>query len=344
MKKVISLIIFIITLFLSLNKTLAYYDLSDTHISTFKTDKYVININPNGGIFSDTEVVIKDNKITLPLPTKTGYTFVGYNNSNNENISYKTDIENIAKINNNNIVAKWDINNYIVDINTMIDETVYSSGLIGHTFDVFINDELVADDVINFCQNIEYGSSIRVKTNNTTGRTTNYDKSFILGASQLNINPTWTSNVYEGHFYLNGVHRLTTYNKYGNTVATPNTNAGSLGYDSNFYYISGYSPWTTWIQPDYAVGFSINIAEYNCTASFGSSNTTNVLFQLNKIQNTGYGFCHDGGWGAVECTSNYSNVIGLYNNIWNILPKSGSGYSIYKQMSCTSGWSTVQRR
>lgn len=34
----------------------------------------------------------------------------------------------------------------------------------------------------------------------------------------------------------------------------------------------------------------------------------------------------------------------LYNKSWNILPKSWSGYSVYKQISCDSGWSTYKRR
>ena len=344
MKKVIRLLIFMITLFLSVNKTLAYYDISDYFTNVFNSKDYSINIGANGGTFSNPSIVVKNNKTTLPTPTRTGYTFNGYVNSDNKDIIYSTEILNIDDINNSHISATWSINSYVVDVNPIIDGTTFNSGLSGYTFDVWVNGEQVADDVIDWCQSVSYGSSIRIKTNNATGRTTNYDKTFTLGAERLNINPTWTSNTYEGHFYLNGVHRLTTYNKYGSTISTPNTSASALGYDSNFYYLSGYTPWTTWTQPDYAVGFTINILEYNCTASFGSAGSSNANAQLVKIQNAGYGFCHNAGWGAVECTSNYSNVIALYNNAWNFLPKSGNGYSIYKQIGCDSGWSNVQRR
>lgn len=343
MKKVIRLLIFMITLFLSVNKTLAYYDISDYFTNVFNSKDYSINIGANGGTFSNPSIVVKNNKTTLPTPTRTGYTFNGYVNLDNQDITYSTEILNIDEINNSHISAIWSINSYVVDVNSIIDGTAYNSGLSGYTFDVWVNGEQVADDVIDWYQSVSYGSSIRIKTNNATGRTTNYDKSFTLGANQLNINPTWTSNTYEGHFYLNGVHRLTTYNKYGSTITKPNTSAGALGYDSNFYYLNGFTAWTTWTQPDYAVGFTINIAEYNCIATFGTRSVSNANSQLTKLRNAGYNICYVSGSGVV-CPASYSSVVAVYNNAWNILPTSGSGYSIYKSMSCDSGWGIEQKR
>ena len=133
-------------------------------------------------------------------------------------------------------------------------------------------------------------------------------------------------------------------NLFAQAISTPNTNASQLGYDANFYYISGYTPWTSWYQPEYAVGFTINISEYNCGASFGSAGNSNASYQLTKLRNAGYDFCSLTDWGSVWCSGNYSKVMNLYNNAWSILPRSGNGYSIYKQISCDSGWSNVQRR
>ena len=344
MKKTSKILILLLAIFTTLNTTFAYFSSSSNIVSRFNTKSYEININGNDGIFGSSSVVVSKDSTTLPTPTRLGYTFKGYSDKQNGEIIYSTNINNMNEINNLNIYAVWEINSYIVDVNPVIDGIAYNSGLSGFTFDVWVDEKLVADDVIDWYQSVAYDSSVRVKTNSVTGRNTSYDKTFVIGTSSMSIEPTWSTNTYEGHFYLNGVHRLTTYNKYGSTISTPNTSASALGYDSNFYYISGYTPWTTWIQPDYAVGFTINMSEYNCTASFGSVSSSNADAQLLKIKNAGYGFCRNAGWGAVECTSNYSNVIALYNNAWNFLPRSGSGYSIYKQIGCDSGWSTYSRR
>ena len=243
------------------------------------------------------------------------------------------------------IAPSWSTNSYQVDVNPVIDGTAYNSGLSGYTFDVWVNGNLVADDVTDWCQNVSYGSTVRVKTNGVTGRSTSFDSTITVGASNATIAPSWSTNTYESHFYLDGTHRLTTYNKYGAYISTPNTSAAALGYNSNFYYVSGFTPWTTWYQPDYAVGFTINISEYNCQVSLGSAGANNANYQLQKVQAAGYNFCTvDSGWGALVCNANYSTAINLYNNAWNFLPRSGNGYSIYKQISCDSGWYDIARR
>lgn len=305
---------------------------------------YSISYNLNGGTISGEKSTYNvEEDFTLPIPTRTGFSFLGWTGSNG-NINQTNVIIQKGTTGNLNYIANWSANSYLVDVNPIIDGVTYNGGLSGYTFDVWINGTLVADDVIDFCQNIAYGSAIRVKTNEGTGANTNYDQTFTVGIDGLNINPTWYFNSYESHFYLDGVHRLTTVNKYGSYISTPNTNAGALGYDSNFYYLSGFTPWSTWYQPNYAVGFTINISEYNCASSFGSAGSSNSSYQLNKLRTAGYDFCSLTNWGSVECTGNYSKVMGLYNNVWNILPKSGNGFSIYKQISCDSGWSTYQRR
>lgn len=345
MKKMSRVILLLLAIFTTLNCTFAYFTSSSKTINKINTKGYEIRIDANGGIFDSKSVVVSKNSTDLPIPKRTGYSFSGYSNSATGEVLYSNNITNIDSINNNQIYAKWNANSYVVDVNPIIDGTAYNSGLAGYTFDVWVNEVQVADDVIDWYQSVTYGNPVRVKTNSITGRNTSYDKTFTVGAEQLNINPAWTINTYEGHFYLNGTHRLTTYNKYGSTISTPNTSASALGYDANFYYISGYTPWTTWTQPDYAVGFTINIAEYNCYASFGNAGSNNATYQNNKLINAGYNFCTvNSGWGAVECSGNYSKIMNLYNNVWNILPRSGNGYSIYKQISCDSGWSNVQRR
>ena len=284
MKKIVRVIPFIVAIFLSVVVTHAYYQTSTELPAIFKTNGYTFKLNGGGGTFdSKSNVVVLNDKTTLPTPKRNGY-----------------------------------------------------------TFDVWINDSLVADDVTDWCQNVAYGSRVRVKANGVTGRNTSYDKTFTVGTDSININPSWTTNTYEAHFYLNGTHRLTTYNKYGAYISTPNTSAGALGYDSNFYYVSGFTPWETWYQPDRAVGFTINIAEYHCAATFGSAGNSNATYQKNKMAAAGY-VCNVSG-AMIVCEGNANHVLNIYNNGWNILPRSGNGYSIYKSMWCDSGYGVEARR
>ena len=342
MKKIIKIFLLSISLFTTISVTSAFFETGTNIINVFNTRGYEVKINANGGTFDNTISVIGTNVI-LPTPSRSGYTFLGYSNNSNGSIDYNAGGNNIDNINVNGIYAVWSVNSYSVDINPVIDGVAYNSGLSGFTFDVWIDGVLVADDVVDWYQNVNYGSTLRVKTNNATGRNTSYDQTLTIDTSAISLNPTWTTNTYQSDFYLNGGYITSTYNTYGSTISTPNLSASSLGYNSYFYYLSGYTPWISWIQPEYTVGFTINIAEYNCLATFGTRSVANANAQLTKLQNAGYNICYVSGSGVV-CYSNYSAVNQVYNNGWNILPSSGSGYSIYKSMSCDSGYGVEAHR
>ena len=308
----------------------------------WQVNTYTISYNLNGGTISGNKTNYNvEESFTLPTPTKTGSTFLGWTGSNSSSAQATVTIPK-GTTGNLSYNANWSTNSYTVDVNPVIDGTAYNSGLSGYTFDVWVDGTLVADDVIDWCQNVLYGSKVRVKANGLTGRNTSYDQTFTVGTSSVEIKPSWTTNTYEAHFYLNGTHRLTTYNKYGAYISTPNTSASALGYDGNFYYISSYTPWETWYQPDKAVGFTINIAEYHCAATFGSAGNSNATYQKNKMAAAGY-VCNVNG-AMIVCEGNANHVLNIYNNGWNILPRSGNGYSIYKSMWCDSGYGVEARR
>lgn len=292
MKKTVRILIFVIALFLVINKSLAYYNTSDSITGVFTARDYKITLNSNNGVYDTNSITIKNNSTTLPIPKKDGYTFLGYSTSSNGNVNYSTNIENVDLINNNNLYAKWETisysinydlnggnlsnqktsytieesftlptptkngysftgwtgsngtilqssvtipkgtinnlnykanwsaNSYNVDVNPIIDGTAYNSGLSGYTFDVWINGILVGDDVIDFCQNVEYGSSVRVKTNSLTGRSTNYDKTIVVGTDSNILSPSWIDNI--GPI-------ITTYSL---------TNLSYYGYNSQYNYHS----------------------------------------------------------------------------------------------------------
>lgn len=101
-----------ITLFCSLSGTFAFFTSSTDNISYFKTQNYSFKIDSNGGIFKNQEVLVVNGQTVLPTPIKNGYSFIGYGNTNDGNVEYTTNIDNIDKINNKKIYAKWETIKY----------------------------------------------------------------------------------------------------------------------------------------------------------------------------------------------------------------------------------------
>ncbi len=352
MKKMFKIFILIIFMFTSINEAISYFNTEDNFINKFMTNKYTINLNPNGGYFNQESLIVRNNKVILATPLRSGYTFIGFSDSIDGDVLYSTNIDNINKINNINLYAKWTINQYYVDVNPIVDGVQNNSGYSGYTFDVYVNGFLVADDVSDWANNLNYGDSVRVVTNEKTGHTSNFDKTIIVGTGNNEINPTWTRNVYQAHFYYNNTSGVSTFwtatnNLYGDYVMTPAvTNVNQFGYEDNFYYFSGFSPWSSWYQQEFAIGFTVNINERNCRATFGTLSNTNANYQQTKFHNAGYNYCNvnPSNTKEVVCSGTYSNVLSAYNSAWNILPYSGNGFSRYKDMSCDSGWSTYATR
>ena len=112
MKKKIKVIPFILAIFLTVIGTYAYYTTSTTLNSNFQTEKYVFTLNGNDGIYQPSnKLTVTGTQTTLPTPTKNGYTFAGYSDSVDGDINYDISIDDIKKINNKEIFAKWKVKN-----------------------------------------------------------------------------------------------------------------------------------------------------------------------------------------------------------------------------------------
>lgn len=311
--------------------------------SIWNINKYSITYNLNGGILENK----KDNytieeEIIIPNPTKEGYIFEGWTGSNGT-IPEKELIIKKGTIGNLEYTANWSENKKLVSVIPVVDNIEYKDGYSDYTFNVYINDNLIVENVNTWNEYVHIGDKIRVVSNQLAGRNTTYDETKIIKEETI-FNPTWTINSYNAEFIYNNKVITTTTNKYGTRVSTPNLVPSNLGYQDAFYEIKGYTPQESWIQLDKTIKFNINLSERECTASFGSATQTNAEQQLALINRVGYNFCHVTDWASVECSANSSRVLDLYYNIWYILPRSGNGYSIYKQIICTSGWTTYERR
>jgi len=317
MRKIIKLISLLITLFLSISYTLAFYTLNDKIENNFISKDYNLILYGNGGNFTNANIVILKGKTILPTPSLNGYNFSGYSESLNGAGIYTTQINNIDDINNKELYAKWSaidytitynlnggsiagqptsyniesnitlptpikngytfagwtgtglssatktvtIKNatgnrtytatwtaikYTVDINSIIQNTTYNSGLAGFTFSVWIDGTKVATNVKDYNNsNLTYGQKIRVVVNTRDGYNIKSftDKTWTV-TSSFNINPTWYDDIPP---------TITKFNV--KNLGYYNASIGAKGGFNVYIYIDAYDNGTgidkfqTWLKP-----------------------------------------------------------------------------------------------
>ena len=306
---------------------------------------YSIKYNLNGGKLDNVKSKYNiEEEFIIPNPTKEGFIFDGWT-GNNLDIPIKNLKIEKGSIGDIELTANWSETTTLINVIPIVDNIEYKNGYADYTFDIYINDILIVEHANVWNNYVKVGDKVRVIANTLSGRNTTYDETRIIeNNNEITFYPTWSINSYNADFYFNNNKITTTTNKYGSRVTTPNLIPSNLGYHDSFYIITGYSPQETWIQPDRTIKFTINLEERQCSASFGSASQANAEHQLLLINRVGYNFCHVTNWGSVECSTNCQRVLDLYYNVWYILPRSGNGFSVYKQISSTSGWSTYERR
>ncbi len=304
---------------------------------------YDIKYNLDGGTIENAKYSysINDEDYNVPIPKKDNYIFRGWTGSNGDIPEINVTIPK-GSYEDKEYTAHWELEKYNQLITTIIDNKEYTNGKEGYTFNIWINDILVGENIIKYDEQIEYGSKVRIKTNIKEGTTTNYDETKIV-EKNITFMPTWIINSYNSNFYYKNKLIATTTNKYQSEVKKPNINLASL-VSTKGYYLNGFIPNESWTQDSHTMSFEIDIKEYSCWSSYGSTSTTNAKEQLSLLKKAGYNFCSVNSWGGLDCYEKYEKSINLYNNAWKYLPRSGVGWSVYKQISCDGGWNEEQKR
>lgn len=160
----------------------------------WKLNNYSINYDLDGGILNNMINTYNiESNIVLGKPVKDGYKFIGWTGSNG-------DIPEENIIINNMIGDKYYKANYVIDkyrVNTksIIQDIEYEDGLSGFTFDVYINDELVMDDVIDFDELVSYNSIIRIEMNDRDGYSIkSFNNTFIVN-NDREISLSWYDDI-----------------------------------------------------------------------------------------------------------------------------------------------------
>lgn len=238
-------------------------------IQTFYyTYEYKLTVNPNGGTWdghtsSQTYTMGYGKTKTINNPTRTGYTFAGWSKSNgNCSLSGTTYTQGW---NDCTLTATWTPNKYVLDLNGILDGTS-SGNITGYgTADVYVNGSRVANNVADFCQEIEYGSTWEI-TDIKTAAGKSYDGfsgvnslSGTMGTSGINVALKFNTVYYSitnRHFIQNPnngswtqIDEHTATSTYGQnyTVSASSkvpTGYGTTGY-FNVYTNNGSVDWNT---------------------------------------------------------------------------------------------------
>ena len=130
---------------------------------------------------------------------------------------YKADtIEGKVDAGNLYLSPTWHKGSYTVDVNMVVNGTVYKNGVHGLSFNVYANDVLVANNWSDFNQEFEYGTKIRVKANAKNGFTlaSAFADVTKIVKGPTEFTPTWNSNTVS--VYMVDVNPIIGGTKYAN--------------------------------------------------------------------------------------------------------------------------------
>ncbi|MBE6156375.1 MAG: hypothetical protein E7161_01335 [Firmicutes bacterium] len=117
MNKKVIIILLLLSLMTSLSFTSAYYLTSSNLKNNFSTIKYSFKVDSNGGSNNSTSLNFNNGKVVLPTPTKEGYTFLGYSDSENGSVKYTANSVDVETINEKELYAIYEISSYSISYN-----------------------------------------------------------------------------------------------------------------------------------------------------------------------------------------------------------------------------------
>ncbi|MBO7054099.1 MAG: InlB B-repeat-containing protein, partial [Bacteroidales bacterium] len=187
---------------------------------------YVITLNANEGTISGNDKINYNygDEVTLPVPTREGYTFAGwYNNSNLVGTEF-TKVES-TETGNKEFWAKWDVNNYIVSLDAKGGE-INSGNVASYTYNVLT---ILPQDVT------KVGHTFEGWFDSENQKVTQISKGTI---GDVTFTAKWTAKTYNVTLQTNnGTINGETISSYTYGIgATLPTNITKTGYDFQGWY------------------------------------------------------------------------------------------------------------
>lgn len=180
---------------------------------TSKTPTVTLNMQSGSGGTASVTATYESSMPSITVPTREGYTFAGYYTETNGNgtqyyTASGTSTKNCDFENDTTLYANWTINQYNLKINSSVNGNKSTTGHSGFTFDVYVNNNLVADDVITYSSTLDYNTPVKVVLNGKTNYTaieSTIEKNITAGDNELI--PAWVTSSNIGIQF-----------KYGNTT------------------------------------------------------------------------------------------------------------------------------
>lgn len=145
--------------------------------------------------------------ISLPSPTKTGYTFAGWYTSASGGTKIGDGGSAYTPTSNMTLYAQWTANKYYLNLNGTLD-SIPKDSLSGFgTADVYINGALVSDDCIDYYSQWDYGTAYTIKDIKVAEGYTYEGSSTIsgtIGAQDTSVALRFHTNTYSIIFNGNG--------------------------------------------------------------------------------------------------------------------------------------------
>ena len=315
-----------------------YYQVNDntTLYASWTANTYNVFFDANTGYcyLEKKEVLYDDRYGELPLATKTGYYFQGWYTAPVGGT--KVEEDDIVKITSDQtLYAQWNSAPVILNINTLYNcdagckehETcVDNHNYVVATFDVYINDILVADDVNEYNQSVFFDNKFEVKDIKVNagytynGPNVDYDFNGYTGKGLSGI--LNDSDSINGKTYIWLEFSPNTY------TITPDTNKGVAPADApNNYKVSFHQSWNKFIYTPSRVGYTF--------IGWTDSAKVSVYDETGAHVNTGTYF-KDDYWHYPNNLTIYAQwepityTVNLDLNAANAIPKATIEYDSYK--------------
>ena len=274
-------------------QTVAFEDASKTVTFTYVPIEYTITCDVNGGnplSNQKTAYNIESSAITLPLPTCKGMEFTGWTGSNGTDPQKTVTIAK-GSTGNRSYKANWSVNNYVLDLNGILDGS--SNGGIAEygTADVYINGVLKADDASDFCQEIPYGSTYEIKDIKATAghvyAGTDQALKGTMDTSRINISLKFNTKKTVVNFMRNYNSSDAAKSSETYTYGVSNQSFSNRGYSRTGYTLLGWAESQTATKETYPVNCGVasswidgHYPSINLYAVW-SKNTYKISYNLN---------------------------------------------------------------
>ena len=216
-------------------------------------DNYTITYNLNGGSISGqtTNYNVESNAITLPTPTRTGYTFTGWTGSNGTTAQTTVTIPK-GSTGNKTYTANWKINQYTIDLNMNVDGTLYGSGYNSRVTVGFKVGGVDKGYVQDYCAANNYGTSWEIYGLKLDGEAVAYTASGTLGAGNAGVVVNLNTITFKANNASYGtvsassriVVRGTTYSTSGSTVTLAGGRKVTAAITNATGYTTTFSSWS----------------------------------------------------------------------------------------------------